>query len=200
MEYAGEATMQAGLNGADEERAGWSAAAFEAVFFEHYARMVAVIQRILGDRSRAEEIASDTFLKLYQQPSGPERYQNVGGWLYRTASRLGIDALRASNRRRLHEPEAGERLAEASPAADPLDDLLRAERSRRVRAALATLKPEQTQILTLRAGGLSYRELAETLGVKTTSVGQLLARAEAAFEKAYRRTEKGPRHGLLRRG
>jgi RNA polymerase sigma-70 factor (ECF subfamily) len=56
-----------------------------------------------------------------------------------------------------------------------------------VRAALATLKPAQAQILTLRASGLSYKEVAEAMGVKSTSVGQSLARAEAAFEKAYRR-------------
>jgi RNA polymerase sigma-70 factor (ECF subfamily) len=187
MEYAGEATMQAGMNAMRGERAEWPAAAFEAVFFEHYARLVAVVQRVLGDRAQAEEIASEAFLKLYQQPSAPDRYQNLGGWLYRTASRLGIDALRAANRRRQHDPEAGQRLTEASAPAGPLEDALRAERVKNVRAALARLKPAQAQILTLRASGLSYRELAEALGVKSGSVGQALARAEAAFEKAYRR-------------
>ena len=187
MEYAGEATMRSAMSALGGERAGWSAAAFEAIFFEHYARLVAVVQRVLGDRAQAEEIASDAFLKLYRQPSAPDGYQNLGGWLYRTASRLGIDALRASNRRRQHDPEAGERLAEASAASGPLEEVLRAERIRNVRAALATLKPAQAQILTLRASGLSYKEVAEAMGVKATSVGQSLARAEAAFEKAYRR-------------
>lgn len=187
MEYAGEATMRAGMSALGGEGAGWSAAAFEAVFCEHYGRIVAVLQRVLGDRAQAEEIASDAFLKLYQQPSAPERYQNLGGWLYRTASRLGIDALRATNRRRQHDPEAALWLAEASGEADPLEDVLRAERARNVRAALAALKPAQARILALRAGGLSYKEVADALGVKPGSVGQPLARAEAAFEKAYRR-------------
>ncbi|HXN48422.1 MAG TPA: sigma-70 family RNA polymerase sigma factor [Bryobacteraceae bacterium] len=187
MEYAGEATMRLGMSALGGERAGWSAAAFEAVFLEHYARLVAVVQRVLGDRAQAEEIASDAFLKLYRQPSAPDGYQNLGGWLYRTASRLGIDALRAGNRRRQRDPEAGERLAESGAAAGPLEDVLRRERAKNVRAALATLKPAQAQILTLRASGLSYREVAEAMGVKSTSVGQSLARAEAAFEKAYRR-------------
>jgi RNA polymerase sigma-70 factor (ECF subfamily) len=191
MEYAGEATMRAGMNALGGEGAGWSAAAFESVFFEHYARLVVVVQRILGDRAQAEEIASDAFLKLYQQPSALERYQNLGGWLYRTASRLGIDALRATKRSRLHDPEAGERLAEASAVAGPLEDVLRAERVKNARAALASLKPAQAQILTLRASGLSYRELAEAMGVKSGSVGQSLLRAEAAFEKAYRKVESG---------
>jgi RNA polymerase sigma factor (sigma-70 family) len=195
MEYAGEATMESGPGAVRGDRAGWPAAVFEAVFSEHYARLVAILHRILGDRARAEEIASDAFLKLYQQPSAPELYQNLGGWLYRTASRLGIDALRAANRRRVHEPEAGERLAEASGTAGPLEDVLRAERAGNVRAALARLKPVQARALALRAGGLSYRELAEALEVRAGSVGQLLARAEGAFEKAYRKIENGRRRG-----
>jgi RNA polymerase sigma factor (sigma-70 family) len=190
MEYAGEAAMQAELSGMGGERAGWAPAAFDSVFFEHYARIVAVVQRILGDRGRAEEIASDAFLRLYRQSFSEDGYRNLGGWLYRTASRLGIDALRADNRRRLHEPEAAVSLAGASSVAGPLDELLRAERAANVRAALAALKPSYAQVLTLRAGGLSYKELAEALGVKSASVGQLLLRAEAAFEKACRRAEK----------
>jgi RNA polymerase sigma-70 factor (ECF subfamily) len=199
MEYAGETAMRAGLSGMGGARAGWSEAAFEAVFCEHYSRMVAVLYRILGDRAQAEELAAETFLKLYQQPSAAEGYHNLGGWLYRTASRLAIDTLRSANRRRHYEPDAAERLASASRQASPLDDMLRVERTRNVRAALARLKPVQAQILTLRASGLAYRELAGALGVKPGSVGQLLARAEAAFEKAYRRAEKGPRRGLFAR-
>ena len=187
--------MESGTGTVRGEGAGWSGAAFEAVFLEHYARTVGLLHRILGDRARAEEIASDAFLKLYQQPSAPDLYWNVGGWLYRTACRMGIDALRAANRRRAREPEAGERLAGASAVAGPLEDVLRAERAGNVREALAKLKPVQAQVLTLRACGLSYKELAGSLGVQPGSVGQLLARAEVAFEKAYRRLENRPRHG-----
>jgi RNA polymerase sigma-70 factor (ECF subfamily) len=41
------------------------------------------------------------------------------------------------------------------------------------------------QLLLLRQEGLSYRELADALGLAPGSVGTLLARAEAAFIKAY---------------
>jgi len=61
--------------------------------------------------------------------------------------------------------------------AGPLEDVLRAERAGNVREALAKLKPVQAQVLTLRACGLSYKELAGSLGVQPGSVGQLLARA-----------------------
>ena len=57
---------------------------------------------------------------------------------------------------------------------------------RQVRAALALLKRREASLLALRYGGASYREIAETLGIAPTSVGTLLRRAEAAFERAYR--------------
>jgi RNA polymerase sigma factor (sigma-70 family) len=186
MEYAGEAVMQSGL------RTGWSESTFEEVFFEFYARIVAVLYRMVGNRAQAEELASDAFLKLYEQ-SSPERYQNVGGWLYRTATRLAVDSLRSTNRRRRYEPDAGERFARSAAPADPLDSVITVEQSKNVRAALATLKPLYAQALMLRASGLAYKELAEALDVKPGSVGRLLARAEEGFEKAYRRIDKGPR-------
>jgi len=189
MEYAGEAAMDVGLREGSAEGGGWPERAFEAVFLEYYARLVGILYRMVGDRGHAEEIASESFLKLYQASSGS--WRNPGGWLYRTATRLAIDSVRAGNRRNLSLSEAAEAVAIA-PAADPLDDALRRERTRQVRAALARLKPAQAQLLTLRASGLSYKELADALQMKPASVGRLLGRAEAAFEKAYRRLEAAP--------
>ena len=57
----------------------------------------------------------------------------------------------------------------------------------RVRVVLASLKPVHAQALLLRASGHSYKELAETLQLERASVGTLLIRAEAEFEKRYRK-------------
>jgi len=161
-------------------------AGFEALFLKHYARTVGVLYRLLGDRTRAEELANDVFWKLYQQPWWPQSDGNVGGWLCRTATNLGIDSLRALARRKQYEEAAGRALRGDGAPADPLEEVLRAERARRVRAVLATLKPAQAQILILRASGLSYRELTDALEVKLGTVGTMLVRAEAAFEKRFR--------------
>ncbi len=179
--------MATGLGTARHAAKGWSESAFELVFLEYYARLVGILCRVVGDRARAEEVASDAFLKLYRQEDAPERYDNVGGWLYRTAIRLGIDAVRAASRRRAHEAEAD---WHGGAPATPLDETLRAERAVLVRQALAKLKPQQAEILTLRSNGLSYRELSAALGIHLASVGRVLARAEEAFEKAYRRLER----------
>ncbi|HEV2117347.1 MAG TPA: sigma factor [Terriglobales bacterium] len=113
----------------------WSEAEFEAVFLEHYPRVTGVLLRLLGDRTRAEELANDVFLRLYRTASRGEVDGKVGGWLYRTATNAGIDALRAVARRRKYENEAA-RLQE-SPAESPLDEMVREERRRKVRTVLA---------------------------------------------------------------
>jgi len=170
---------------ADLRSATWSEAAFRDLYLEYYGRVVGILLRLVGGRAEAEELANEVFWKLYRNRFLPDPAGNVGGWLYRTATHLGIDALRSAGRRRLYEAEAGRRHLEPAKAAGPLDDLLRSEERSRVRLVLAQLRPAQAQILILRHSGFSYKELAETLGVAGGSVGTMLMRAEAEFERRY---------------
>jgi RNA polymerase sigma factor (sigma-70 family) len=163
----------------------WDPSSFEQTFLEHFNRVVAVIFRLLGDRGRSEELASEAFWKLYRQPLLPAPEGNVAGWLYRTATNLGIDELRARAKRK-HYEEAAKRLAlPAGEADDPLSEVLREEKRRRVRTVLAALKPSQAQVLILRYSGFSYNELADCLGVNRNSVGTMLMRAEAEFQRRF---------------
>lgn len=161
----------------------WSTEAFEAVFLDHYARVIGVLMRLLGDRTRAEELANDVFWKLYRASTLGEVDGRVGSWLYRTASNLGIDALRAGARRRKYEDAAAR--SQPATAPTPLEEVVRAEQQRRVRAVLAALKPAQAQILILRVSGFSYKELAEALEVKAAGIGTMLSRAQAEFRRVY---------------
>jgi len=61
---------------------------------------------MLGDHARAEDLANEVFLKLYRRPLSQDSGGNVPGWLYRTATNLGIDALRSLARRNRYEQEA----------------------------------------------------------------------------------------------
>lgn len=166
----------------------WSEAVFKDLYLQYYERVVGVLLRLLGRRTEAEELANEVFLRLYRQRLLPDPDGNVGGWLYRTATNAGIDALRASGRRRQYEEEAGRARLASDQAHDPLDEVLRAEKCHRVRSVLALLRPAQAQVLTLRHSGFSYKELADTLGVAGGSVGTMLARAEAEFERRYLET------------
>lgn len=175
----------------DEERAGVMRQGaggdqFEALFLAHYPRIVSALRRTVGNSGRAEELASETFLKFYQQPLAPEADGNVPGWLYRTAMNLGIDSLRATTRRNRFERDAArDETRKPQAAEDGFDRTLRGERQQRVRAVLADLKPAHAQLLLLRASGHSYKDLASTLAVEPGSVGTLLVRASTAFEQRY---------------
>lgn len=156
---------------------------FDAVFRAHYPRVVGLLARLTGDRGEAEEIAADVFCKLSQRG---ETGVDPGPWLYRVASNAGLDALRSNSRRRRREESAAAERWRAEAPDTALEAVLREERRGRVREILAGLKPRDAQLLMLRAEGLAYKELAEALGIHPASVGTLLARAEAEFERRYR--------------
>jgi RNA polymerase sigma factor (sigma-70 family) len=163
----------------------WPDDAFQEAFLEHYSRVTGVLYRLVGDAGQAEELANDVFWRLYQQrlASGPDG--NLGGWLYRSATHLGIDALRAAARRKRYEQAAARSSADSSRQSDPLREILRDETRGRVRAVLAALRPAQAQLLILRASGFSYKEVAGFLKLRSGSVGTMLIRAEVAFRKRY---------------
>lgn len=162
------------------------AASVEALFGEHYGRIAGMLARLTGDRARAEEIAADVFHKLAQRPALVGSREDLTAWIYRVATNAGFDALRANSRRRKREEAAGREGIHASAAPSALDAMLAEERRESVRAVLGALKPREAQLLLLRASGLAYRELAATLGIEPGSVGTLLARAEAEFERRFR--------------
>jgi RNA polymerase sigma-70 factor, ECF subfamily len=152
---------------------------FDACFRAHYARIARAVARIVGDTGRAEEIAVDAFWKLWRTPQA--QGENAGGWLYRTAVRLGLNDLRGNHRR-----EKYERQSDAPPAVRTPEEVHAAEEERQqVRSVLAALQPRDAELLLLRSHGLSYDELAAVIEVKPASIGTLIARAQQAFRKEY---------------
>jgi RNA polymerase sigma-70 factor, ECF subfamily len=158
---------------------------FDDLFLSHYTLIVRLLARMLGDYARAEDLANEAFLKLYRRPALHGSHGNLGGWLYRTAMNLGIDALRAASRRDRHETAAARAQTETQTNEDGLHQLLRVEKQQCVRRALAAIKPLHAQALLLRVCGYSYKELANSLAIEPGSVGTLLLRAEAEFERHY---------------
>lgn len=156
---------------------------FEQAFTQHYATVYGVLVRLVGDRAEAEDLAVETFWRLWER--APGRWDNLGGWLYRVALRLGYNALRAARRRASYEEVAGRDALEQAAPPDPAQAVERAEERARVRAVLARMPAREGQLLILRHTGLSYQEIAGALELAPGSVGALLARAEKQFEKLY---------------
>src|SRR5512135_616535 len=96
---------------------------FEAIFLEHWPHVYGLLLRLVGDHAEAEDLALDAFMRLYQHEGshpaitkGEDEF-NVGGWLHRVATNLGLNAIRGWKRRQRYELESGKvELAENDPA------------------------------------------------------------------------------------
>jgi RNA polymerase sigma-70 factor (ECF subfamily) len=159
---------------------------FEAVFQQHWPRLVALLYRLTGDRLEAEDLALEVFWRLHRQPSVRDSGADPGGWLYRVAIRLGYNALRSRKRRGHYEQAAAAQAAEPASRPTPEAQVEQRQERQRVRGVLARMRPRSAQLLILRHSGLSYAELAAATGAAPGSVGTLLARAEKEFERLYR--------------
>jgi RNA polymerase sigma-70 factor (ECF subfamily) len=163
---------------------------FEALFLEHWAHVYRLLCRLVGDSAEAEDLALETFVRLYQRYPLRENEANLGGWLHRVATNLGLHSIRGWKRREHYELTAGKYALEETPGASPAEILAQKEERRLVRLALAKLNERQSQLLILRHSGLSYKEIAQALDLAPTSIGPLLVRAEREFEKQYRALAK----------
>jgi len=155
----------------------------EALFQEHWERLCRILYQMVGDWDEAEDLVLEAFVQFYRQP--PQQSGNPGGWLYRVATNLGFNTLRARKRRQFYETQAGVEALANETNRDPASAVEQRMEQQHVRAALGQMKPRSAQLLLLRHSGLSYAEIAEALEVSPTSVGTLLARAEQEFEKIY---------------
>ncbi len=159
--------------------------ALDAMFRQHYARVYAVLYRLVGDE--ADDLAQEVFLRLYRQPPR-DVGADLAAWLYRVATNLGYNALRSRRRRERYRDLLGAMTGALGWQRQPEDPALEAgrrEEAGQVRATLAGLRERDAAILVLRHQGLSYREVADALGVAPGSVGTMLARAERAFRELY---------------
>lgn len=174
-------------------RAAQTTASFEAVFREHWGRVYGVLFRLVGDRQEAEALALEAFWRLHRRGLAGAKADaaRMDGWLYRVATNLGLNALRARKRRARYEDQAGRMRLENEAFLDPVRESEKAEEREQVRRALGRIKPRSARLLVLRHSGLSYAEVASAVGVRPGSVGALLARAEREFEEEYLRLTGG---------
>ena len=163
-----------------------ASASFDEQFLQHWASVFRLLVRLVGDPAEAEDLALETFLRLYQRPPAQGDGFNLGGWLRRVATNLGLHSIRSYKRRERYELTAGKWALERSAEDHPAEILAGREDHRLARLALGRMKEPQARLLILRYSGLSYKEIAAEMGVSPTSIGPLLVRAEREFEKRYR--------------
>ena len=157
---------------------------FERLFLAEYPKVVAIAYRVLADRSAAEDVAQEVFLKFHRSHS-PDS-ERASGWLHAAAVHSALNVIRGERRRA--QRETAHALDPARPTiANPERVVEEAEQRREVRRTLTRLPQRTAAVLMLRHSGLSYAEVATALGVKVGNVGTLLRRAEEALRKEVNR-------------
>lgn len=156
--------------------------AFEALFRKEYARVVAIAQRIVRDADEAEDVAQDVFVSFYRKHPADAAY--APAWLHSASAHTALNWLRSRDRRAKRETAHAR---ERDLAVDPAHHAETVETREEVRSALARLDERSASLLALRYSGLSYEEIAAALGLRRSSIGTFLARAEDAFRREVTR-------------
>lgn len=157
-------------------------AAFETLFRREYRRVVAIAQRVVRDADEAEDVAQDVFLAFYRKHPADAGY--AAAWLHAAAAHTALNVIRSRERRGRRETAHAR---EHDVAVDPAKSAEQAEARAEVRRALARVDERAASLLALRYSGLSYDEIAAALGLRKSSIGTLLSRAEDAFRKEVAR-------------
>jgi RNA polymerase sigma-70 factor (ECF subfamily) len=128
-----------------------------------------------GDRSQAEDITSETFVRAWTSPE-PVKQATVKGYLFTIARNLFLQGLRRKSR----QVELGREMAD--PRASPYDQAERKEDVRAVLAGLQELPEIDRAALLMRAlDGLPYEEISRSLGISLASAKVKVHRARLAL-------------------
>lgn len=148
---------------------------FEEIYAENYARLHRLASGMVNDRESASDIVQEVFAALYEKASKGDAVLYLSTWLYRVTLNKCTDHLKRLKRHRPLEEATNEPVEEVLPE--------RLEQERMVRQALSRLKPIDRALLVLYSEGFNYKEIAETTGIRFTSVGKTLARALVKMEE-----------------
>jgi RNA polymerase sigma-70 factor (ECF subfamily) len=164
--------------------------AFATLVETHQERLLRLCDRLLGDAEEARDAAQDVFLKAYRKAGEARPQGQVYTWLYRIAVNHCLNKLRRRKLVRfLRWEDSEERDVPAfdppDGAADPAAALESRRRWQTTRRAIARLPENQRAVLVLiRFEGMSYRQVAEVLGITEGAVESRLVRAMRRLEAA----------------
>jgi RNA polymerase sigma factor (sigma-70 family) len=156
---------------------------FERLYRKHVRDVYAFSLGILGNPDDAEDVTQTTFMNAYRALARGDGIDNPRAWLLKIAHNVCRQRFRTAARRP-QEVELAQELADAfveeePPAADE------------IRAALRHLAFNQRTVLVLREiEGLSYAEIADTMGITPSAVETLLFRARRALREQLEASER----------
>jgi RNA polymerase sigma-70 factor (ECF subfamily) len=170
------------------------APAFEELVLRYQARLVSLLEHLVGNRDQAEDLAQDVFLRVYR---ARERYvpgAKFATWLFTIANNVASNALRNRSRRRevtLKSQDSGplgvrpmDAMLLASSGQMPARQLDKAEMRQIVRQAIEELNERQRlAVLLCKFQGMSYAEIGQIMDLTPQAVKSLLCRARGKLRE-----------------
>jgi RNA polymerase sigma-70 factor (ECF subfamily) len=164
--------------------AAWTPPSWDEVVRTHSARVYRLAYRLTGNAHEAEDLTQDVFVRVFRSLSSytPGTFE---GWLHRITTNLFLDQVRRKQRIRFDAlpDDAGDRLAgrERTPAQVYDDEHFDPD----VQSALDKLAPDfRAAVVLCDIEGLSYEEVAATLGIKLGTVRSRIHRGRAQLRAA----------------
>ncbi|HEX2163745.1 MAG TPA: sigma-70 family RNA polymerase sigma factor [Thermoanaerobaculia bacterium] len=163
-----------------------SEAAFRELVERFERPVFSLIVRMVRDRSLAEDLTQETFVKAYRNLAAYDAERKLSSWLFKIAHNATIDHLRRREVETVpldaspddeERPGLDRRLADRT-ARGPDLAVGRGELARALEAAVAELRPEYREVVLMRfAEDLSYQEIALATGLPLGTVKTHLHRA-----------------------
>ena len=192
MNRAGAVQTAPAEPGTGPDEAGWAPPSWEQVVKDHSARVYRLAYRLTGNSHDAEDLTQEVFMRVFRSLSSytPGTFE---GWLHRITTNLFLDSARRKQRIRFEglADDAAARLGGKEPT--PAEAFDERHLDDDIQAALKGLAPEyRAAVILCDIEGLSYEEIADTLGVKLGTVRSRIHRGRAQLRVALE--HRRPRH------
>ncbi|MEU1214003.1 RNA polymerase sigma factor SigE [Streptomyces sp. NPDC005791] len=168
----------------DADSQAWTPPSWEEIVSTHSARVYRLAYRLTGNQHDAEDLTQEVFVRVFRSLSTytPGTFE---GWLHRITTNLFLDMVRRKQRIRFDSlgDDAAERLPSREPSPQQVFNDTHFDAD--VQQALDTLAPEfRAAVVLCDIEGLSYEEIAATLGVKLGTVRSRIHRGRSHLRKA----------------
>lgn len=182
--FAAGASTATATFATDADGQAWTPPSWEEIVSTHSARVYRLAYRLTGNQHDAEDLTQEVFVRVFRSLStySPGTFE---GWLHRITTNLFLDMVRRKQRIRFDAlgDDAAERLPSREPT--PQQAFNDAHFDADVQQALDTLAPEfRAAVVLCDIEGLSYEEIAATLGVKLGTVRSRIHRGRSQLRKA----------------